>query len=107
MAVHELMTQLTFRIIARSVFSTNFPEAELDRLAGLITEMQTFFVRSIRQPYLKPWFRLRGQFRYHDALAAELRTLLAGVIAQRQLANAQLGAPPPPDDLLQMLLDVR
>ena len=106
-AVHELMTRLTFRIIARSVFSTNFPEAELDRLAGLITEMQAFFVRSIRQPYLKPWFRLRGQFRYHDALAAELRTLLAGVIAQRQLANAQPGAPPPPDDLLQMLLDVR
>ena len=105
-AVHELMTRLTFRIIARSVFSTNFPEAELDRLAGLITEMQAFFVRSIRQPYLKPWFRLRGQFRYHDALAAELRTLLAAVVNQRQQANAQPGAAPP-DDLLQMLLDVR
>ncbi|GAA3966803.1 cytochrome P450 [Hymenobacter antarcticus] len=105
-AVHELMTRLTFRIIARSVFSTNFPEAELDRLAGLITEMQAFFVRSIRQPYLKPWFRLRGRFRYHDALAAELRTLLAGLIAQRQQANAQPAATPP-DDLLQMLLDVR
>ena len=52
--VHELMTRLTFRIIARSVFSTNFPEGELDRLAGLITEIQAFFVRSIRQPYLKP-----------------------------------------------------
>ncbi|WP_201980142.1 cytochrome P450 [Hymenobacter rubidus] len=104
--VHELMTRLTFRIIARSVFSTNFPEAELDRLAGLITEIQAFFVRSIRQPYLKPWFRLRGRFTYHDALAAELRTLLAGLIAQRQRANAQPGAAPP-DDLLQMLLDVR
>ncbi|MBU6122544.1 cytochrome P450 [Hymenobacter siberiensis] len=106
-AVHELMTRLTFRIIARSVFSTNFPEAELDRLAGLITEIQAFFVRSIRQPYLKPWFRLRGRFAYHDALAAELRTLLDGLIAQRQQANAHPNAPTPPDDLLQMLLDVR
>jgi cytochrome P450 len=104
--VHELMTRLTFRIIARSVFSTNFPEAELDRLARLITEIQAFFVRSIRQPYLKPWFHLKGQFKYHDALAAELRSLLAGLIAQRQHANAQPGASPP-DDLLQMLLDVR
>lgn len=104
--VHELMTRLTFRIIARSVFSTNFPEAELDRLAGLITEIQAFFVRSIRQPYLKPWFRLKGRFRYHDALATELRTLLGGLIAQRQQANARPGATPP-DDLLQMLLDVR
>jgi cytochrome P450 len=100
------MTQLTFRIIARSVFSTNFPEAELDRLAGLITEIQAFFVRSIRQPYLKPWFRLRGHFRYHDALATELRTLLARSIAERQAANQEPNATPP-DDLLQMLLDVR
>jgi len=105
--VHELMTRLTFRIIARSVFSTNFPEAELDRLAGLITKLQAFFVRSIRQPYLKPWFRLRGQFKYHDALAAEMRALLGGLIAQRQLDNAQPPAPAAPDDLLQMLLDVR
>ncbi|ALW86816.1 hypothetical protein AUC43_18060 [Hymenobacter sedentarius] len=104
--VHELMTRLTFRIIARSVFSTNFPEAELDRLAQLITEIQAFFVRSIRQPYLKPWFRLRGRFRYHDALSAELRALLGRYIAQRQQANAQPNATPP-DDLLQMLLDVR
>ena len=105
--VHALMTRLTFRIIARSVFSTNFPEAELDRLAGLITELQAFFVRSIRQPYLKPWFRLRGRFRYHDALALEMRTLLGGLIAQRQQARAQPNAPAAPDDLLQMLLDVR
>ena len=105
--VHELMTRLTFRIIAGSVFSTNFPEAELDRLAGLITELQAFFVRSIRQPYLKPWFRLRGQFKYYDALALELRTLLGGLIAQRQQASIQPPAPAAPDDLLQMLLDVR
>lgn len=104
--MHELMTRLTFRIIARSVFSTNFPEAELDRLAGLITEIQAFFVRSIRQPYLKPWFVLKGRFKYHDALAAELRALLAGLITQREQANA-LPHATPPDDLLQMLLDVR
>ncbi|GAC1377890.1 MAG: cytochrome P450 [Hymenobacter sp.] len=104
--VHALMTRLTFRIIARSVFSTNFPEAELDRLARLITELQAFFVRSIRQPYLKLWFRLQGRFDYHDRLAAELRTLLGRLIAQRQQANARPGATSP-DDLLQMLLDVR
>ncbi|WP_165370479.1 cytochrome P450 [Hymenobacter persicinus] len=106
-AAHALMTQLTFRIIARSVFSTNFAAAELDRVAGLITEIQAFYVRTIRQPYLKPWLRLRGQFRYHDQLTAELRTLLGGYIEQRRQANAAPGAPAPPDDLLQMLLDVR
>ena len=104
---HALMTRLTFRIIARSVFSTSFAEAELDRLARLITEIQAFYVRTIRQPYLNGWRRLRGQFRRHDALAAELRALLGRYIARRQAASAAPGAPAPPDDLLQMLLDAR
>ncbi|WP_167856814.1 cytochrome P450 [Hymenobacter aquaticus] len=105
-ATHELMTELTFRIIARSVFSTNFGAAELDHVARLITEIQAFYVRTIRQPYLNPWFRLRGQFRYHDQLTRELRAVLSGYIARRRAANAAPGSAPP-DDLLQMLLDVR
>ncbi|WP_262923035.1 cytochrome P450 [Hymenobacter cellulosilyticus] len=104
---HELMTQLTFRIIARSVFSTNFSGAELDRVARLITEIQAFYVRTIRQPYLNPWFRLRGRFRYHDQLTQELRTLLSRHIAARRRENDLPAATTPPDDLLQMLLDVR
>ncbi|GAA4004974.1 cytochrome P450 [Hymenobacter fastidiosus] len=106
-STHALMTRLTFRIIARSVFSTSFTDAELDRVAGLITQIQAFYVRTIRQPYLIPWFRLRGRFRYHDQLTAELRDLLGGYIARRRQANEAPQAPAPPDDLLQMLLDVR
>jgi cytochrome P450 len=100
----ETMTKLTFRIIMRSVFSTNLSEAELERAATLITELQAFFVRNLRQPYLKPWFRLSGRTRYHDKLIAELRTLLGGYIQRRQQGVAATAAP---DDLLQMLLDAR
>ncbi|UOQ55526.1 cytochrome P450 [Hymenobacter cellulosivorans] len=106
-STHELMTKLTFRIIASSVFSTNFSGAELDQVARLITEIQAFYVRTIRQPYLNPWFRLRGQFRYHDQLTQELRTLLGRYIAARRRENEMPEAITPPDDLLQMLLDVR
>jgi cytochrome P450 len=75
--VHELMTRLTFRIIARSVFSTAFTDAELDRMSVLLTRIQAFYTRNIRQPYLKPWFTISGQYRYHDQLTAELRGRLA------------------------------
>ena len=119
-ATHALMTRLTFRIIASSVFSSDFSDAELDRLSGLVTTIQAFYVRSIRQPYLRPWLWLRGRFRYHDGLVAELRTLLGGYIARRRAAETDAApqatagttattgpAAPPPDDLLQMLLDAR
>ncbi|MDO7876777.1 cytochrome P450 [Hymenobacter sp. ASUV-10] len=102
---HALMTQLTFRIIARSVFSTALAEDDLQRASGLLTSIQEFYTRTIRQPYKRPWFKLSGQYRKHDAQAAELRALLARYISQRQQANA--AGTPPPDDLLQMLLDAR
>ena len=104
---HELMTRLTFRIIAQSVFSTHFSSQELDRVAALITEIQAFYVGTIRQPYFNPWRRLRGRFRHHDRLTAELRAVLGGYIAARQAAARADPAAPAPDDLLQMLLDAR
>jgi cytochrome P450 len=105
MLAHALMTRLTFRIIARSVFSTSVAEAELEQASALLTGIQEFYTRTIRQPYKRAWFAVTGQFRKHDAQARELRALLARYIAERQQANA--AGTPPPDDLLQMLLDAR
>lgn len=101
---HELMTTVAFRIITRSVFSTGTSEAELQELSRLLTELQGFYVRTLRQPYLRPWLGLSGQYRRHDALAAELRQLIRGYIRRRQQPAA---GPDAPHDLLQMLLDVR
>ncbi|WP_324671572.1 cytochrome P450 [Hymenobacter sp. GOD-10R] len=100
-AVHRLMTNTAFRIIARSTFSTNVDNAELERMSALLTAIQAFYVRTIRQPYLRPWLSLRNQFRAHDKLASELRGMVRGYVRQRQ----QIGDAH--DDLLQMLLDVR
>jgi cytochrome P450 len=96
------MTTTAFRIIARSVFSNSLAEAQLERMAELLTAIQAFYVRTVRQPYLQPWQHARGQFRRHDQLAAELRDIVRGYIRQRKQASG-----PPPDDLLQMLLDAR
>ncbi|QIL77475.1 cytochrome P450 [Hymenobacter sp. HDW8] len=61
-AVHELMTTTAFRIIARSVFSNSLAEAQLHRMAELLTAIQAFYVRTVRQPYLRPWQHARGNF---------------------------------------------
>ncbi|WP_165903924.1 cytochrome P450 [Hymenobacter gummosus] len=105
-AVHELMTATAFRIIARSVFSSSMTEAELQQMARLLTELQGFYVRTLRQPYLRPWLGVTGQYRLHDGLAAELRQLIRGYI-QRRKQEQQADPGFAKDDLLQMLLDAR
>ncbi|QIX62806.1 cytochrome P450 [Hymenobacter sp. BT18] len=101
--IHEAMTRVAFRIIAQATFGTSMSEQERERLSDMLTQIQAFYVRTIRQPYLHPWFRLAGRYRHHDALSRELRELVRGYIRQRRAA----GAGPGQDDLLQMLLDVR
>ncbi|WP_426490928.1 cytochrome P450 [Hymenobacter sp. 102] len=101
--IHQEMTQVAFDIIARATFGTNMTAPEQFRLSDMLTRIQAFYVRTVRQPYLRPWFTATGTFARHDAFSRELRALVRGYIRQR------LAAPPAtaPDDLLQMLLDAR
>lgn len=101
--IHEEMTRVAFDIIARAVFGTSMREPERNRLSDILTRIQAFYVRTVRQPYLRPWFAATGTFGRHDAFSRELRELIRGYIRQRQAAQAAT----PPDDLLQMLLDAR
>ncbi|UOG76341.1 cytochrome P450 [Hymenobacter tibetensis] len=103
---HEAMTRVAFRIVARATFSASLSEAEGERLAAILTEIQAFYVRTIRQPYLRPWFRARGTYRRNDLLSQELRELVRGYIRQRRQHPPATPAEAP-DDLLQMLLDTR
>ncbi|SHK85731.1 cytochrome P450 [Hymenobacter psychrotolerans] len=102
--IHSEMTRVAFHIIAQATFGTSMTDAERNRLSDILTRIQAFYVRTIRQPYLRPWFMASGAFRQHDALSHELRELVRGYIRRRQAA---VSAGPPPDDLLQMLLDAR
>jgi len=106
--VHDAMTRVAFRIVARSVFGDSLSEAELKQLSDWLTAIQQFYVTTIRQPYLRPWHLVRGSYRKHDELARHLRELVRAAIARHQAVQA--AAPPDaptPDDLLQMLLDAR
>lgn len=98
--ISPAMMELAFRVVARALFSTYVPENELQRLSALVTELQTFIIRLIRQPYLVWWFRLSGQVQRHREKSLAAREIVARIIRQRQRDT-------PCDDLLQMLLDAR
>ncbi len=98
--ISPAMMELAFRVVARALFSAYVPESELQRLSTLITELQTFIIRLIRQPYLVWWFGLSGQIQQHKEKSLAAREIVTRIIRQRQNSA-------PCDDLLQMLLESR
>ncbi|RSK33883.1 cytochrome P450 [Hymenobacter metallilatus] len=102
--IHEAMTRVAFRVISQATFGASMSDAARDRLSEVLTQIQAFYVRTIRQPYLRPWLQGIGSYQRHQVLSQELQELVRGYIRQRQQAGP---GTTPPDDLLQMLLDAR
>ncbi len=93
------MNHLTFRIVARTLFTTSLEESGLLQLSDLISTLQSFIVKEVRQPYKRWWFSLTGAIRHHIVLATGARDIIRQVIIERRKHNEH------PDDLLSMLLD--
>jgi cytochrome P450 len=98
---YEEMNSLTFRIVARTLFSTSLEEHGLVRLSEIISMLQDFIIREVRQPYKRWWFRLNGRIREHLQLAQDARNIIRSVIRTRRQSGDM------PDDLLTMLLESR
>lgn len=57
---HEMM-ELTFTLVAKSLFSTGIEESIISQLGENLTQVQSFIVRQIRQPFLTGWYRISGE----------------------------------------------
>ena len=95
------MHRLAFRIIAKALFSKALSEEDLELLSSQITDLQSYIIREIRQPFLRWWFQLSGQRNRYEQLAHNTKLIIKKLISER--IDAQDKA----DDLLQMLLDSR
>jgi cytochrome P450 len=95
------MMQTTFRMVARSLFSTKFRDEDAEFIRGTISTIQEFMVRQIVQPYLDPWFRVSGEWSKHDALRRQGDSILRSYIQRRRQEGGSHG------DLLQILMDAR
>lgn len=97
---HEMM-ELTFNIVAKSLFSTGIEKSTMNKISDLFNQIQAFMVRQIQQPYLKGWFKVSGEMKKHEAVAASLRKNVFQIIQQRKQSADRH------DDLLDMLLEAR
>lgn len=99
--IDEKMMELAFRMVAKSLFSTNYNDEMLNALSGNITILQKFIIREVRQPYLNWWFKLSGKINKHLDIAKDSDNLLLEIINERKRSGEQK------DDLLDMLLSSR
>lgn len=99
--IYPMMMRLAFDMVSRSLFSTAVEEEKLDFLSNSLTNLQSFLVQQIRQPYLNPWFRVSGQLKQHVRLSQAADKILLEIISQRRAAKEEH------HDLLQMLLESR
>ena len=96
-----LMMELAFRVVAKSLFTTDLREEDVQLLSRNVTAIQAYIMRTLRQPYLMPWFRLSGQAHRHKELSRQSDLTIMRYIQARRQSGVRN------DDLLQMLLDAR
>jgi len=99
--INHDMLNITFKIIAHSLFSTHSSSTTLDELEEHVTILQKFIIRQIRQPYLHWWFNLSGKTQQHVNISNKSRTILLDIIKDRKNDSNSY------DDLLDMLLSAR
>lgn len=98
---YKEMNQLTFRIIAKALFSDSIEESGLTQLSELISTIQAYIIREVRQPHKRWWFKLSGTTAKHIELAKGANELIREIIKKRKQASSK------PDDLLTMLLELK
>ncbi len=100
-SLNQLMMQLTFKVVSKSLFSEGITDQELDRIGFVIKELQEYITQQARQPYLNTWLKITGKKKYYRQLLEEADAIMFRTFEERKASQASY------DDLLQMLMDIR
>ncbi len=99
--VFPIMSDLAFRVVAKSLFSYTDTGNTISRLQYITQSAQRTLIKEIRQPYKRWWFHLSGKIGKTLKLTHEARTILNGIIEERKKSKSKH------HDLLDMLLEAR
>ncbi|GAA4276933.1 cytochrome P450 [Aquimarina mytili] len=99
--VFPLMSDLAFKVVAKSLFSYIDTGNTISRLQYITQAAQKTLIKEIRQPYKRWWFYLSGKTRNTLKLTQEARDILNSIIEERKNSDSSY------NDLLDMLLESR
>lgn len=96
-----LMGDLTFQVVAQSLFSADDIRNRMQKLKEITTRIQEMLAKEFRLPYLKWWFQLKGEVKMHLDLSEDANEVLNKIVQERVDSSEEK------DDLLDMLLSAR
>jgi len=97
--VFELMGDLAFQVVAKSLFSSSDIREPMAKLKQITEDNQTMLIREMRQPYFKWWFNATGKIKSELNKAKVARNILNDLVEDR------LNSDQKSTDLLDMLLE--
>ena len=97
--ISKSMMKLTFKVVAKALFSTAVDELQLNRIDYVISTLQHYVIRMIRRPWSLPPLYLDGTIKYYESLREEIDAILFGVLRERRATGKSY------DDLLDMLIN--
>ncbi|MCX2679837.1 cytochrome P450 [Galbibacter sp. EGI 63066] len=96
--LYEIMNNLAFQVIIKTIFSHTGNTYELKRLQKMIPLLQRFISKNLRQPHKRPWFYINGEYSNAMKLAYESRNIIREIINHRRSKGKRYF------DLLDMLI---
>lgn len=101
--VHEIFSDLAFKVVARSLFYLENMDERIARLQVITEAAQKMLIKELRVPWMlwyfnRPWLSGTSSIEYHMELINEARAILQEIIDERRKDKKEYG------DLLDMLL---
>ena len=99
--IFKTMNDLTFRIIAKSLFGDALNDEQVNLISARISSSQTMVIKEIRKPHFMWWYNLSGEIDNELKKAEEVRKIFKDLIIERKKSDKKH------DDILNMLLEAR
>jgi len=97
--IHPLMTEITFNIIAKSIFSERLANEDFEQLRNTVDCIQDYFIKCLRLPFLRWFFNLSGIHKKKMNIIEKSNKIITNEIEKRKTENIEK------EDLLDMLIN--
>jgi cytochrome P450 len=96
--VYLLMHELAFQIVINSLFDIDLPEKELQAIAKMFTDIQSFFIKDTSIPVRRILYPITQEKKKYLKKAAALKAVFTAIIKERKQTGVAK------NDLLDMLI---